>query len=60
MRSRPCLIFVYTQYFPLSGIATGIPLGLKIPCVNKSLRAVRVVARQAEEVLLGCNHRGDS
>ncbi len=27
---------------------------------NKSLPAVRVVVRQAEEVLLGCNHRGHS
>ncbi len=30
------------------------------PVCKKSLTAVRVVARQAEEVLLGCNHHDDS
>ncbi len=46
--------------FSFFGNTRGIPLERKIPCANKSLRALRVVPRQAEEVLLGCNHHGDA
>ena len=56
----PCMILVCAENFSPSEIHAGIPLGRKFLCANNALRAVRIVARQAEEVLLGCNHRGDS
>ncbi len=50
---------LHTQ-FSSFGNTLGIPLCRNITGVNKSLRAVRIVVRQAEEVLLACNHHGDS